>query len=317
MITVAVTQKEYRKAEEVFRRAPDLRCVPAPDDETGLSESIRAAGARHAVVGITTYRRELYEALPRGGVIARFGVGHDGIDKALTESRGLYCCNTPGALDDAVAEFTVGLILSSVRHIAQSASSVRAGDWAGRIGAEVRGKCLAIIGCGRIGRAVAAIARHGLGMRVLGCDVVPPADRDPFDTVTTDVDKAFRCADVLSLHIPAVPSTRDFVNTRRLATMGPTSILVNCARGSIVDEDALFDAIRADRIGGAALDVFRTEPYVPQSAAKDLRTLDRVLMTPHLASSTAEACARMAAAALENIRSVERGALSEASLVRA
>jgi phosphoglycerate dehydrogenase-like enzyme len=175
------------------------------------------------------------------------------------------------------------------------------------VGRELAGKTLVIVGCGKIGTKVAKSARYGFKMRVVGHDVARPSDARVLDEFTTDFAEAVRAADFVSLHAPDAPTTRDMINAGTLALLPATAILVNTARGALVDENALYDAIAGNALAGAALDVFKTEPYVPADPARDLRRLERVLATPHIGSSTAEACERMAAAALESIRAGTAG----------
>jgi lactate dehydrogenase-like 2-hydroxyacid dehydrogenase len=309
VIRIAVTELEYRKAQALFEavRAEGLECLPAPAEEAALAEFVRGNRINHVIIGVDPYRGALYEALPKGGVVARFGVGMDGVDKGRAAARGMICANTPGALDDSVAELAVGLILAAARHIPGTAAQTRAGKWAPRIGCELRGRALAVIGCGPIGRRVARCAAAGFGMRAIGCDP-GPVDAETLcrewglERVETDFGAAVKEAAFVSLHIPSVAATRHFINAERLAVMPAGAWLINTARGAVVDECALYDALVAGRLGGAALDVFETEPYRPVAPERDLRALSNVLMTPHIGSSTVDACQRMATLALENIR---------------
>jgi len=318
VIKVAVTATEFDKAAEVFREATGagVECMRAPAAEAELAALVRTQGLRHAIVGVEKYAGALYEALPAGGVLARFGVGHDGIDKGKATARGVICTNTPGVLDDSVAEMTIALILAAARHVAQLAAAVRNGRFTPFVGSELAGKTLAVIGCGPIGRKVARIAARGFGMRVVGCDV---ADLDigqmktefGFAEIGKDFGAAVAAADFVSLHIPSTAATRHFINRQRLEMIPPGAWLINTARGAVLDEAALFDALSQGRLAGAALDVFEAEPYKPVAPDKDLRKLDNVLMTPHVGSSTREACNRMAERALKNIRLAEAGRFGE------
>ena len=262
----------------------------------------------------------MYQALSAGGVIARFGVGHDGVDKAQATAHGLLCTNTPGALDDSVAEHTINLLFAAARQTVTQAARLRAGEWAPQMGAELKGKTLAVIGCGAIGRRVAQIAARGLGMKVVGCEV---ADLDVkrmqqefgFAAVVKDFAEAVRAADFVSLHIPSVPETRHFLSRERLGLLAAGCWVVNTARGALVDESALFNALAVGKLAGAALDVFEREPYEPSAPGKDLRALANVIMTPHISSSTREACDRMAERALRNIRLAEAGKYQEMDLL--
>lgn len=299
MEKVIVTELEYRKAEAIFAAAPDFHCIAAPGDEAGLAAVIRREEAKYAIVGVKCYTGPLYEALPPGGVIARFGVGHDGIDKSLAKARGIYCTNTPGVLDDSVAECAAGMLLLAARHFASCVAEMKRGTWHNQVGVELAGKTLAVIGCGNIGTKVARIARNGFAMTVSGFDVAPPKHPECYDVFSADFAEAVKNADFVTLHIPDIPATRNFIDAARLALLKPGAWLINTARGGVLDEDALFEAASSGRLGGAVLDVFKQEPYVP--ASHDLRTLDNVLLTPHIGSSTVEACRRMALAALKNI----------------
>jgi phosphoglycerate dehydrogenase-like enzyme len=310
-----VTDLEYRKAADIFKNAAGFECIPAPSDESGLSTAIRAADAKSAIVGVTQYCGELYDAIPAGGVIARFGVGHDGINKTLAKSKGILCCNTPGVLDDSVAECTMGLMLSCARHIAACAAETRDGKWTPRLGSELSGKILAIIGYGNIGCKVAKIAKKGFGMKIIGFDVEKPKNMGEIDEFTNDFAIAVENADFVSLHIPCLPSTRNFMNLDRLKMMKSSAILINTSRGGVLDEDALYDAVKFGTISGAGLDVFKSEPYCPQCPEKDLRTLDGIIMTPHIGSSTIEASNRMAKAALRNIELAIHGKIKEMDLI--
>jgi phosphoglycerate dehydrogenase-like enzyme len=322
MAKVATTELEYRKAEAIFIRAgaDGLECICLPAEEAALTAGIRAQGIQHAIIGVERYSGPLYQALGKGGVIARFGVGHDGVDKAQATAHGLLCTNTPGALDDSVAEHTINLMFAAARHTVSQAAGLRAGEWAPRMGTELKGKTLAIIGCGAIGRRVGQIAALGLGMKVVGCEVaevdVNRLQREfGFVSVVKDFAAAVSGADYVSLHIPSLPATRHFINRERLGQLSAGCWVVNTARGAIVDEAAVFDALAGGKLGGAALDVFEREPYVPVDLAKDLRKLPNVIMTPHISSSTREACDRMANRALQNIRLAEAGRYEQMDLL--
>jgi lactate dehydrogenase-like 2-hydroxyacid dehydrogenase len=190
---------------------------------------------------------------------------------------------------------------------------------------EVAGKTLGILGLGAIGRRVAAIAQFGLGMRVCALDCrqpgelaqeegLPPAAflaQRGVERYTTEPAEVLSGADVVSIHLPATAATRHFVSADRLRLMKPAALLINTARGSIVDEAALADALAENRLAGAALDVFETEPYEPRPGARDLRTIENVILTPHTGSHTREANERMAYSCLESIGSFFAGALQK------
>ena len=315
---VVVTELEYRKAEVSFVSAHGLECLRAPDAEADLASAIREAHASYVIVGARTYAGALYEALKSGGVIARFGVGHDGIDRAKATAAGLLVTNTPGVLTQSVAEHTMLLVGAAARRLIAMSTSMSRHAWEPATGEELEGKTLAIIGCGGIGRGVARIASLGYGMHVIGCsrpDVPPPTALPHFGAVTNDFGIAVRNADFVSLHMSASRDNLHWLHRERLASLGERSWLINTARGALVDEAALFTALVERRLAGAALDVFAREPYGPVEGGGDLRSLPNVILTPHVGSNTAEANRRMAERALQNIVLAEGRAFARMDLV--
>jgi phosphoglycerate dehydrogenase-like enzyme len=307
---VLVTEPEFRRAEAVFRSAPDFDCVAAPDDERELAAAVVRTGARYVIAGPRRYQSALYDAMPRGGVIARFGVGIDGLDLPKATAAGILCTNTPGVLDQSVAELTMLLIAAAARHLVSMAAGMAGERWTPSQGLELQGRTLAIVGCGRIGRAVARIATRGFGMRVIGCRRASSrvdAAAEDFAAVVDDFAAAVHDADFVSLHIPAAPENVRYVNADRLARLRPQAWLINTARGAVIDEAALYDAVAGSRLAGAALDVFEREPYQPADPARDLRTLANVVLTPHVGSHTVEANRRMAERALANLALAKSG----------
>lgn len=304
---VLVTDKEFNKARAIFSTCPDFECRPAPPEEHRLAGRLTQDRAVATIVGVDAYRNELYRALPAGSVIARFGVGHDGINKAMASAAGLICTHTPGVLDNSVAEHAVLLMGCLARHVAAGHCSMRQRGWEPSVGGELSGKRLLVVGCGAIGCKMARIASWGFGMRVDGYDTSSP---DP-EVLLRDfgitlfrgaLEEALATADFVSLHIPSTPATRHFVNRRFLEAMPPQAMLINTARGAILHEADLYHALKDGKIAGAALDVFENEPYRPVASEQDFRDLPNVLLTPHIGSSTVEACRRMALCCLENIR---------------
>jgi lactate dehydrogenase-like 2-hydroxyacid dehydrogenase len=189
---------------------------------------------------------------------------------------------------------------------------MKASIWAAKMGSEISGKTLAIVGVGSIGKTVARIAAFGFGMRVVGCTRTRKVDEEAMRSmgiasVTDDFAVAVHESDYVSLHIPATPANARFINRERLGMLGPRCWLINTARGAVVDENALYDALASGEIRGAAVDVFEREPYVPSDPTRDLRKLDNVVLTPHMGSNTVEANARMAERALRNITLAEAG----------
>jgi glyoxylate reductase len=279
---------------------PDLRAL-LPD--TDVTTDVREPDA---LVTLLTDRVDaaLLDRAPRLRIVANIAVGFDNIDVAAATARGICVSNTPDVLTEATADFTFALILAAARRLGEGERLVRAQAWTGwaptqLLGADVFGRTLGIVGLGRIGAAVARRAR-GFDMPVLYAG--PPA-RAPTDAIHTDLDDLFARADIVSLHCPLTPSTRGLVDAARLARMKPTAILVNTARGPLVDEAALAAAIRAGRLAGAGLDVFAAEPHVHP----DLLAEERVVLAPHLGSATTTARIRMVELAASAVRDVLAG----------
>ncbi|MGO4186311.1 phosphoglycerate dehydrogenase [Pseudarthrobacter sp. TAF60_1] len=224
-------------------------------------------------------------------VIARSGVGYDSIDLQAAAAQGIRVCNAPGTNHHSVAELTIGLIIMASRRLLEVTTAVRQGHWPREAGHELRGSILGIIGHGPSGRATASLG-VALGMTVL----VSTAHPDPADTAVqfTDLDTVIRRADYLSLHTRAGKSPGKLIDALRLQAMKPSAVLINTARGSLVDEQALAKALSDGTIAGAALDVLENEPLPVDSP---LRGLDNLLITSHLAGQTAEARIRAGLAA--------------------
>lgn len=224
-------------------------------------------------------------------VIARSGVGYDSIDVQAAVARGIRVCNAPGTNHHSVAELTIGLIIMSARHLAEVTTAVREGAWPRDAGHELRGSTLGIIGYGPSGRATANLGA-ALGMNVLVSTAHP--DPDTSAARFAALDTVIREVDYLSLHTRGGQSTGKLIDASRLKAMKSTAVLINTARGSLVDEEALAKALYDGTIAGAALDVLETEPLPADSP---LRGLDNVLITSHLAGQTTEARTRAGLAA--------------------
>jgi len=232
----------------------------------------------------------LEAAGPQLKVVALFSVGHDNVDLAAAARRGVKVSNTPEVLTEAVAEHTLALMLAAARRIVEGDRIVREGTFRAwgpsfLLGTELRAKTLAVVGPGRIGETVARIAEGGFGMTVAR---VGPAD---------DLGAALASADFVSLHVPLTPETHHLIGAQELASMKTSAILVNTARGPVVDELALVEALRAGKIAAAALDVYEHEP----EPAPGLRELANVVLAPHTASATVEARTAMSRLAAENV----------------
>jgi lactate dehydrogenase-like 2-hydroxyacid dehydrogenase len=319
LITVVITESEYQKAQAIFDETTGMAFVPVSDDEPALSDAIRRTGTRFAIIGHQPYVDELYRAVPAGGLLARFGVGHDGVDKAKATAAGIFCTNTPDTLVDSVAEHTIALLLAFSRKLVPMATAMSRGNWTPQLGLEVRGRRLAIIGVGAIGLRTAKIASVGLGMAVVVCgraESTRPAHlEDSGIGFTRNLDETLRDSEFISVHIPGTKENFHFLDRRRLDALQTTTCVINTSRGSVIDEVALYDVLAAGRIAGAALDVFTAEPYVPAAPDKDLRKLDNVVLTPHVGSYTETALRRMAERAIQNVRAAEEGRYTELDLL--
>ena len=276
----------------------------AGDGALPRDELLRRVADKDAVMCLLTDRidRELLEAAPLLKIVANIAVGYDNIDVAAAAERGVVVTNTPDVLTEAVAEFTWALILGIARRVAEGDRLIRAGGWKGwaldfMLGTELRGKQLGIIGPGRIGRAVAAKA-PAFGMSVAFAGRGRTA-QPPF----VSVDELLVSSDVISIHAPGTPEMRHLINRRTLARMKRSAILVNTARGTAVDEEALAWALDERLIAGAALDVYEREPAVHPALLKH----ERVLLAPHVASATRETRTAMAELAARNVLSVLSG----------
>jgi D-3-phosphoglycerate dehydrogenase len=266
------------------------------DVRTGLSETDLAAiiGAYDglAVRSATRVTGRVLEAAGNLKVIGRAGIGVDNIDLAAATSGGVVVMNTPFGNSVTTAEHTIALMLALARRVPAADRSTRGGKWEKSrfVGTELAGKVLGLIGCGNVGSVVADLAQ-GLKMRVIAYDpyLAPERARDlGIDKV--GLEELLARADVISLHTPLTDSTRDLMDARALARTKPGVRIVNCARGGLIDEGALYAAIQSGHVAGAALDVFAEEP----ARSSPLFELEEVVVTPHLGASTAEAQAKVA-----------------------
>ncbi|HEY1492806.1 MAG TPA: phosphoglycerate dehydrogenase, partial [Steroidobacteraceae bacterium] len=229
----------------------------------------------------------LMEKAPKLRVIGRAGVGVDNIDADAATRRGIVVMNTPGANAVAVAELTIGLMLALARKVPAANASMHAGKWEKKSlqGAELKGKTLGILGLGRIGLEVARRAR-GFGLDIIGSDpFVSSAVARENGILLVSVDELFAKADYLTLHVGLTPQTTGIINAKTLAAMKKGVRIINCARGELVEDEALAEALKGGQVAGAALDVFTEEP--PKNSP--YAGLDNVILTPHIAGSTAEA----------------------------
>lgn len=249
------------------------------------------------LAGVEPITARVLDAADRLQVISRNGVGIDSIDLTAERQRGIKVMTTPGANASAVAELTLALIISGLRHLSQSIAALKAGSWSRTQGSEVGGCTIGLIGCGAVGRAVAE-ATIALGARVLAYDLKPSrAFQPPARFSWASLDDVLTRSDVISLHCPPLPGAAPLLDAARLGSMKQGAALVNTARPALVDEDALLAALDSGRIGWYATDVFTIEPPPPSR----LISHDSVLATPHIGGFTAEGGRKAVQIAVENL----------------
>lgn len=264
--------------------------VADPADPIGSARPAQAILASSAL----QYDDAAFEQLPNLRIIVRTGIGIDNVDADAATRHRVVFCNTPDGPTESTAEHTVALMLAVAKQVKPGMEQLAAGDFAPRavpLGTELMGKTLGLVGLGRIGGRVAHICGRGLNMRVIAFDPYISSERAAeIGVELADLDTVISSADFLSLHAPSTPETRHLINAGRLDQMKNNAILLNLARGPLVDSDALLDALDNGRIGGAGLDVFDPEPPPPSSR---LRTHPRVIATPHSSGTTIEGRARI------------------------
>src|SRR6201996_2323732 len=283
---IVLAEKVSPATLAVFKSEPDWKIVTHDEIKNGLAAEIADADGlvvRSAVQGDDA----LLAAAPRLRVIGRAGVGVDNIDADAATRRGIVVMNTPGANAIAVAELTIGVMLAMARQLPKANATMHAGKWEKKSlqGVELRGKTLGVLGLGRIGLEVARRARS-FGMEIIGHDPFVSASiarENAIQLVSTE--DLFREADYLTLHVGLTPQTAGIINETTLATMKKGVRIINCARGELIVEEALATALKNGHVGGAALDVFHQEPLKDSP----FFGLENVILTPHIAGSTAEA----------------------------
>jgi len=265
------------------------------DEKTDLSpDQLKAEIAAYDAIVVrsaTKVRAPIIDAAKNLKLIVRAGVGLDNVDAEYAASKGIAVRNTPAASSNSVAELALGHILSLARHIGRATASMKAGKWEKKqlSGMEIEGKTLGIIGIGRIGQSLAAKA-HALGMTVICCDAYLKTSPIPKIARMVALDELLAASDFISLHVPFDPSVGAVIGAKEIQTMRNGVRIVNCARGGVVDETALVEALRTGKVAGAALDVFATEP---PAADHPLFALDGISLTPHIGAATEEAQARV------------------------
>jgi len=271
-------------ASEITRLLPDIDAVLASLDD--YSATVLGSSAASSLK-----------------IVARWGVGYDAIDVPAATRQGIVVTYTPTMLDDSVADYTFALLLCLARRVHEGHGAMREGGWKIEWGNDIAGKTLGIIGCGHIGMAVARRA-HGFGMRLLAYNRTPKSEAEKLGVKFVSLDELLAQSDFISIHAALTPQTRGMIGETQFGKMKPGVFLINTARGAIVDESSLIKSLVEERIAGAALDVFATEPLPADSP---LRSAPHLLLSPHQGSSSLETGERVSDAAAKAIVDLMRG----------
>ena len=310
-MSARIVISEFMDAPAVARLAAryDVDYRPKLVDEPRALEAALPAADAWIVRNRTQVRGALLDGARKLRVVGRLGVGLDNIDVQACEARGIAVIPATGANAQAVAEYVIATAMLLLRGAFLSTDEVAAGRWprtALSLGREIAGRTLGVIGFGDIGRRAARMGR-ALGMRAIGHDIALPSNaaawRDEH-VEPRDLDALLAGADVVTLHVPLVTTTRNLIDARRLAAMKRGAILINTARGGVVDEAAVAAALASGQLGGAALDVFDTEPL---PAGSPLAGAPNLLLTPHIAGLTQEANARVSTMIAERVLAMLAG----------
>lgn len=304
---VLITEPIHPVGPEILARETDVIYLAERPGET-IDQHLPTVDA--ILVRTARLGGERLRGAKRLRVIGKHGVGVDNVDVAVAREIGIAIVSTPGANSQAVAEHALTMMLMLARRMATTTRMLRAGQFeaarALQLPTDLHGKTLGLIGLGNVGARLAAMCRAALAMRVLAYDPYVTAERATALDVelTPDLSTLLREADVVSIHVPLTPATRNIVGASALAQLKPTAVLINCARGGLIDEDALLAALRAGRLAGAGLDAFVDEPFPPNHP---LLQLENVVATPHIAGGSQQALEIMARTVADDILRVLRG----------
>lgn len=306
---VLIVQPIHRSGVEVLEPHFEVRVARDPSVDTVIKE---IKGVHGVIVRTAPFPRAIIEAADSLMVIARHGVGVDNIDVAFATERGIPVATTPQVNQISVAEHVIALMTALAKQLLRYDAATRGGQFEIRntySAVDLDGKTLGIIGFGRIGRELAAKCAAAFSMRVVAYDPYVGEDvmRQANVTNALSLDELLRQADFVSIHVPLTGETRGMIGARELALMKPTAFLINVARGGIVDEDALAEALRKRQLAGAGVDVFVEEPPRPENP---LLNLDNIILTPHSGALTQECVVRMATGAAEAVRDVLLGGIA-------
>ncbi len=309
MPKVLVTARSFRKMQgEHWRILEEAHCeIIAPQDDNPRKEAdmlLLVCEMDALLVGNDAVTANVIAAAPNLRVVSRYGVGLDNIDVPAATRAGVIVTNTPGTNQVAVAELTVGLILSLARKIPHHDAVVKSGAWSRVVGTELAGKTVGVVGLGRIGKEV-VLRLKGFGVRFLVYDVYQDAAfATEHDLRFTSLEELLTQSDVVTLHATLTTENQSFIGDKELARMKPSAFLINTARGGLVDENALYRALAENRLAGAAIDAFADEPPKDNPL---LKLGDKIICTPHLGAQTHEAVQKMSILAAQNIAQALRG----------
>ncbi|MEG0034666.1 MAG: phosphoglycerate dehydrogenase [Bacilli bacterium] len=295
MERILITPRGFAKYGQECKKLMESKGYILDINDTGqpLSKSVfieKAKLANGIIVGVDSLDKDVIEQCKNLKVIVKFGVGTDNIDLLTCRERNIKVGRCIGTNSNAVAEHTIGLMFAASKNIVSNVMEVKNGKWVKPTGSELLGKTVGIIGFGNIGKNVARIAA-GIGMTVKGFDLfgISEEDQKKYCVEFQSVDEILKSCDFITLHIPLSPETKDFISTKEFKIMKKTAILINSARGGIVDEEALYFALKNKEIAACASDVFTDEPPKNEGWVADLIKMDNFLLTAHIASRSKEA----------------------------
>ncbi|MGQ9506272.1 MAG: glyoxylate reductase [Candidatus Bathycorpusculaceae bacterium] len=307
---VYVTRELPERGLKIIKEHFDAEVWPeyAPPPKKIIIEKARNVDALATLLS-DKIDAEVFDAAPKLKIVAQMAVGFDNIDIPEATKRGIYVTNTPEVLTDTTADFAWALLLAVARRVVEADKYVRSGQW--KVGwhpmmmqgRDVHGATLGIVGAGRIGFAVAKRAT-GFDMKILFYDVVPRPEMEKLGAKKVDMETLLRESDFVSIHVPLMKETYHLINEDKLKLMKKTAYLINNSRGPVVDEKALYKALKEGRIAGAALDVFEQEPTPVDNP---LLKLDNVVVAPHISSASYETRSKMAEMVAENLVAFFKG----------